>query len=168
MNNGKPIRLPAYMVSLLSKWKRACAVLSERLGRAPTPDEVGRALRLSKRNISMVTKALQIDKLTWHCENLQEEGPAFDDLLTDEKSKAPEAQLMVSDALDHMLERIGDLDDREAILIRLRFGFDSYDAMTLQEIGDVLGLTRERVRQIETLALEHLRHSLESAGLEGN
>ena len=49
MNNGKPIRLPAYMVSLLSKWRRASTVLTDRLGRAPTPDEVGKALRLSKK-----------------------------------------------------------------------------------------------------------------------
>src|SRR5271155_1858839 len=56
MNNGKPIRLPAYMVSLLSKWKRATAALNERLGRSPTPEEVGKILRLSKRKIDIVAK----------------------------------------------------------------------------------------------------------------
>ena len=58
MNNGKPIRLPAYMVSLLSKWRRATAVLTDRLGRAPTPEEVGKALKLSKKKIGIVSKAM--------------------------------------------------------------------------------------------------------------
>ena len=59
MNNGKPIRLPAYMVSLLSKWKRATAILTDRMGRVPTPDEVGKALRLSKKKIGIVGQGHQ-------------------------------------------------------------------------------------------------------------
>src|SRR5438067_1541561 len=78
MNNGKPIRLPAYMVSLLSKWKRASSVLAERLGRVPTPDEIGKALRLSKRKIGIVAKAIRVNNLTPHSENLQEDGPGID------------------------------------------------------------------------------------------
>src|SRR5882757_7423482 len=54
MNNGKPIRLPAYMVSLLSKWRRVSTVLTERMGRTPTPDEIGKALRLSKKKVGIV------------------------------------------------------------------------------------------------------------------
>src|SRR5689334_9411225 len=57
MNQGKAIRLPAYMVSLLAKWRRASAALSERMGRSPTPDEVGKALKLSKKKIGIVTQA---------------------------------------------------------------------------------------------------------------
>ena len=74
MNNGKPIRLPAYMVSLLSKWKRATAVLTERLGRAPTPDEVGKALRLSKKKIGIVAKAIKVNSLTPHPEGTEDDG----------------------------------------------------------------------------------------------
>ena len=68
MNDGKPIRLPAYMVSLLSKWKRASSILTDRLGRAPTPDEVGKALRLSKKKIGIVAKAIKINNLIPHPE----------------------------------------------------------------------------------------------------
>src|SRR5438067_540763 len=78
MNNGKPIRLPAYMVSLLSKWKRAATVLADRLGRVPTPEEIGKALRLSKRKIGIVAKAIRVNNLTPHSENLQEDGPGID------------------------------------------------------------------------------------------
>ena len=87
MNNGKPIRLPAYMVSLLAKWKRATDVLTERMGRAPTPDEVGKALRLSKRKIGIVAKAIRVNNLTPHSESSQDEGPALDDVLTDDRTK---------------------------------------------------------------------------------
>ena len=75
MNNGKPIRLPAYMVSLLSKWRRASAVLADRLGRAPSHDEVGKALRLSRKKIGIVAKAIQVNNLTPHAENSEDDGP---------------------------------------------------------------------------------------------
>ena len=89
MNNGKPIRLPAYMVSLLAKWKRVTAVLTERLGRTPTPEEVGKALRLSKKKVGIVTKAIQVNNLTPHCEGPDDDGFALDDVLTDEREQGP-------------------------------------------------------------------------------
>jgi RNA polymerase primary sigma factor len=156
MNNGKPIRLPAYMVSLLSKWKRAQAVLADRLGRTPTPDEIGKALRLSKRKIGIVAKAIKVNNLSPHSETPSDEGPALDDVLTDDRSKAAETQLIESDDLDRILEYISALDDREAMVIRMRFGLDSYDPMTLREVGENLGLTRERVRQLEKEAMQQL------------
>lgn len=165
MNNGKPIRLPAYMVSLLSKWKRAQAVLAERLGRPPTHEEIGKALRLSKRKIGIVAKAIKVNNLSPHGEMPTEDGPALDDVLTDDRSKAPEAQLIEADDLDRILEFLGALDDREATVIRMRFGLDSYDPMTLREVGENLGLTRERVRQLENQALQKLIAALsETAG----
>jgi RNA polymerase primary sigma factor len=156
MNNGKPIRLPAYMVSLLSKWRRAQAVLAERLGRTPTPEEIGKALRLSKRKIGIVAKAIRVNNLSPHSESPGDEGPVLDDVLTDDRSKAPEEQLIDSDDLDRIFEHIGMLDDREAMVIRMRFGLESYDPMTLREVGENLGLTRERVRQLENQALQKL------------
>ena len=160
MNNGKPIRLPAYMVSLLSKWKRATDVLTERMGRAPTPEEVGKALRLSKRKIGIVAKAIRVNNLTPHSESVPEEGPALDDVLTDDRVKGPEDQLIESDDLDRIFEQIDELDQREATVIRMRFGLEPYDPMTLREVGENLGLTRERVRQLENQALQKLMSDL--------
>ncbi len=160
MNNGKPIRLPAYMVSLLSKWKRAQAVLADRLGRQPTIDEVGKALRLSKRKIGIVAKAIKVNNLSPHAEAPLDEAPVLDDVLTDDRCKAPEIQLIESDDLDRVFEYLAELDDREATVIRMRFGLDSYDPMTLREVGENLGLTRERVRQLEGQALGKLINAL--------
>jgi RNA polymerase primary sigma factor len=164
MNNGKPIRLPAYMVSLLSKWRRATAVLADGLGRAPTHEEVGKALRLSKKKLSIVAKAIRVNNLTPHSENLGEEGPSLNNVLTDDRSKGPESQLIESDDLDRIFERLDALEDREATVIRMRFGLEAYSPMTLREVGENLGLTRERVRQLESQALHKLMTALAETG----
>jgi RNA polymerase primary sigma factor len=164
MNNGKPIRLPAYMVSLLSKWRRATAVLADRLGRAPSHEEVGKALRLSKKKMGIVAKAIHVNNLTPHSENLEDSGPALDDVLADERNKGAETQLIEADDLDRIFEFLSSLEDREATVIRMRFGLDSYNPMTLREVGENLGLTRERVRQLESHALQKLMHALAETG----
>ncbi len=163
MNNGKPIRLPAYMVSLLAKWKRVNNVLSERLGRPPTPEEVGKALRLSKKKVGIVAKAIQVNNLTPHSEHPDDDGFALDDVLTDERSKAPDALLIESDDLERILTELDELDEREATVIRMRFGLEPYTPMTLREVGEQLNLTRERVRQLESLALAKLIATLQEA-----
>ena len=153
MNNGKVIRLPAYMVSLLAKWKRVTAGLTERLDRVPTPEEVGKALRLSKKKIGIVAKAIQVNNLTPHSEHADDDGFALDDVLTDERCRAPDDLLIEADDLERIFHRLNELDDREATVIRMRFGLEPYVPMTLREVGENLGLTRERVRQLESQAI---------------
>jgi len=156
INRGKPIRLPAYMVSLLSKWRRASAVLTDRLGRAPTPDEVGKALHLTKKKIGIVTKAIRVHNLLPHAESSEDDRMMLDEVLTDDRNKAPEEQLIEADDLDRILGRLEKLENREAMVIRMRFGLEPYSPMTLREVGENLGLTRERVRQLENQALVKL------------
>jgi RNA polymerase primary sigma factor len=160
MNNGKPIRLPAYMVSLLAKWKRVTNGLTERLGRPPTPDEVGRALRLSKKKVGIVAKAIKVNNLTPHVEGVDDDAIALDDVLTDDRSKAPDDLLIEADDLERIFEHLEELDEREATVVRMRFGLDPYMPMTLREVGENLGLTRERVRQLENQALLKLMTAL--------
>jgi RNA polymerase primary sigma factor len=160
MNNGKPIRLPAYMVSLLAKWKRVTNGLTERFGRPPTPDEVGRALRLSKKKVGIVAKAIKVNNLTPHSEGSGDDGIGLDDVLTDDRCKAPDDLLIEADDLERIFEHLERLDEREASVVRMRFGLDPYSAMTLREVGENLGLTRERVRQLENQALVKLMAAL--------
>ncbi|GAC1475894.1 MAG: RNA polymerase sigma factor RpoD/SigA [Isosphaeraceae bacterium] len=167
MNNGKPIRLPAYMVSLLAKWKRATAALTERLGRPPTPEEVGKALSLSKKKVGIVAKAIQVNNLTPHSENSEDEGLALDDVLTDDRCKSPDEILIETDDLERIIHRLGLLDEREAMVVRMRFGLEPYSPMTLREVGENLSLTRERVRQLEAQALMKLMIALTEKGLDG-
>ena len=156
MNNGKPIRLPAYMVSLLAKWKRVNAALTERLGRQPTPEEIGKQLRLSKKKVGIVAKAIRVNSLTPYPEGDEEQGIPIDDVLIDDRRKSPDAELIESDDLDRVMHQLGLLDDRESIVIKMRFGLEDYSPMTLREVGERLGLTRERVRQLENQALAKL------------
>ncbi|WP_406696836.1 RNA polymerase sigma factor RpoD/SigA [Singulisphaera sp. Ch08] len=156
MNNGKPIRLPAYMVTLLSKWKRANEILTDRLGRTPTPEEVGQALKLSKKKLGMVAKAIRINELTPHGGGAEGDEFLLDDMLTDDRSKAPGELLIESDDLERIFHHMGRLGEREATVIRMRFGLEPYVPMTLREVGENLGLTRERVRQLEKEAMEQL------------
>ncbi len=168
MNNGKPIRLPAYMVSLLSKWRRVSTVLTERLGRTPTPEEIGKALRLSKKKVGIVAKAIKVNNLTPRAEGPEESGGfVIDDVLTDERIRPPDDVLGEADDLERIFARINQLDDREATVIRMRFGLEPYSPMTLREIGENLHLTRERVRQLETLALAKLVETLVDHDGEG-
>jgi RNA polymerase primary sigma factor len=160
MNNGKPIRLPAYMVSLLTKWKRVTNGLTERLGRPPTPEEVGKVLRLSKKKVSIIAKAIKVNNLMPHNESSDEDRIALDDVLTDDRCKSPDDLLIEADDLERIFERLEQLDEREAMVIRMRFGIDPYSSMTLREVGENLGLTRERVRQLENQAILKLVTSL--------
>ena len=163
MNNGKPIRLPAYMINLLAKWKRVTTGLTERLGRPPTLDEVGKALRLTKKKVGIVAKAIQVNNLTPHAEGSDEDGVVLDNVLTDERSRTPDDLLIEADDLDRIFKRLGQLEEREATVIRMRFGLAPFVPMTLREVGENLGLTRERVRQLESQALMKLVSSLNAA-----
>lgn len=156
MNTGKPIRLPAYMVSLLSKWRRVSIVLSERLGRTPTPDEIGKALRLSKKKVGIVAKAIRVNNLTPQPDGAESDQFFLEDVLTDDRCRPADDLLVEADDLERILKRLDALDDRESTVIRMRFGLDPYSQMTLREVGENLGLTRERVRQLENAALAKL------------
>ena len=154
INNGKTIRIPAYMVELLSKWRRATARLSDILGRTPTPEEIARMLGLAKKKLPIIKKAITVHTATPQTD--QADGWSLGDIVRDENAKCPAEVLLDHDTLKHVLKRIDQLDTRASTIIKLRFGLEGGEPMTLKEIGAVLGLTRERVRQIESETLANL------------
>lgn len=159
VNSAKTIRIPAYMVELLSKWRRATAMLSDQLGRTPTPEEVAVELEIPSKQLKIVKKAIQL-----YNTNPQTDQPdgtwTLGEVLPDEKNKGPDVELMENDNLKHVYKMLDKMDPREATILRMRFGLDDSEPKTLKEIGEVLGLTRERVRQIEGDALNRLNRSL--------
>jgi RNA polymerase primary sigma factor len=160
INSAKTIRIPAYMVELLSKWRRASARLSEELGRSPTHEEVARVLGLPKKKLPIIKKAIRIYNSTPQTDQ-SEAGWSLGDMVEDERARSPEDLMLESDSLAHVLKMLDEMDPREATVLRMRFGLNDNEPHTLKEIGEALGLTRERVRQIETEALKKLHESLQ-------
>ncbi len=160
INTAKTIRIPAYMVELLSKWRRATARLAEELGRTPTPEEVARVLGLPKKKLPIIKKAIRIYNSTPQTDQA-ESGWSLGEMVMDERLKSPEDELVDSDNLVHVMQMLETMDHREATVLRMRFGLYDNEPRTLKEIGESLGLTRERVRQIETEALGKLAQSLQ-------
>lgn len=159
INSAKTIRIPAYMVELLSKWRRANARLSEELGRTPTVEEIARVLGLPKKKLPIIKKAINIYSSTPQTDQ-SEAGWSLGEMVMDERTKTPEDELLETDVLNHVLHMMQHMDSREATVLRMRFGLDDLEPHTLKEIGEQLGLTRERVRQIETEALNKLSDGL--------
>lgn len=159
INSSKTIRIPAYMVELLSKWRRATARLTEELGRTPTPEEVARVLGLAKKKLPIIKKAIRIYNLMPQTDQ-PESGWSLGEIVMDERLKSPDEAMVEHDVLKRVLEMIQTMDQREATVLQMRFGLGDHAPHTLKEIGEQLGLTRERVRQIETEALHKLADGL--------
>ena len=160
INSAKTIRIPAYMVELLSKWRRASARLTEELRRSPTHEEVARVLGLPKKKLPIVKKAIHIYHSTPQSDQ-PEGGWSLGEMVEDERLKNPEDVMLETDILEHALQLLNEMDPREATVLRMRFGLDDREPHTLKEIGEALSLTRERVRQIETEALGRLHANLQ-------
>ncbi len=159
INTAKTIRIPAYMVELLSKWRRASTRLAEELGRSPTHEEVARVLGLPRKKLPIIKKAIRIYNLTPQTDQA-EAGWSLGEMIMDERIRSPEDELVEHDNLSHVMRQLETMDQREATVLRMRFGLADNEPRTLKEIGEALGLTRERVRQIETEALGKLAESL--------
>ena len=159
INSAKTIRIPAYMVELLSKWRRASVRLTDELKRNPTPEEVARLLGLPKRKLPIIKKAIQIYNSTPQTDQ-SDSGWSLGELVMDDRSRSPAQELLESDTMEQVRSMMQDLDEREFTVLKMRFGLQDTEPRTLKEIGELLGLTRERVRQIETEALKRLGDGL--------
>src|SRR6266480_1956311 len=161
VNTAKTIRIPAYMVELLAKWRRASAKLQEELGRPPTQEEVARSLNLPKKKLNIIKKAIRVYNAAPQTDH-PDSGWSLDEMVMDGHSKTPDVEMVEADDLHHVLDLLEKMDKREATVLRMRFGLDSEEPKTLKEIGECLGLTRARVRQIESEALSKLSESLQA------
>jgi len=161
VNTAKTIRIPAYMVELLAKWRRASAKLQDKLGRPPTHEEVARDLNLPKKKLAIIKKAIRVYNAAPQTDQ-PESGWSLDEMVMDSHTKSPDIEMVEADDLQHVMALLDKMDKREATVLRMRFGLDDEEPKTLKEIGERLGLTRERVRQIESEALSKLSDSLQA------
>jgi len=147
VNATQPIHIPAYMVDLIGKWRQAAARLEEELGRQPSNAEMGAALQIPDRKIEAIRRAMK-------AVSTGNQAP------TDSRNAEPEAESEHREEFAMVLKLLESIDERDARVIRLRFGLEGQPPLTLKEIGREVGLTRERVRQIEMEALRRLQSQL--------
>src|SRR6186713_3119236 len=159
VNTAKTIRIPAYMVELLAKWRRATNQLQDELGRPPTHEETARFLGLPKKKLSIIKKAIRVYNSAPQTDQ-GDQGWSIEEMLSDGRTKTPDTEMVENDDLRQVMHLLDRMDPREATVLRMRFGLNDEEPKTLKEIGESLGLTRERVRQIESEALAKLSESL--------
>jgi RNA polymerase primary sigma factor len=155
----KTVRIPSYMVEILARWKQIAADLTDRFGRIPTADEIAEELDIPLENIHMIKMALRATSST--DQPLSVDGMwTLSDMIEDKNIRSPE-EVFFSTAESGKIEQLLDaIDQRDAEVLRMRFGLRSGEPMTLKEIGQALKLSRERVRQIENEALRRLNYIL--------
>ncbi|MEC9373030.1 MAG: sigma-70 family RNA polymerase sigma factor, partial [Planctomycetota bacterium] len=161
INASQPIHVPAYMVELIAKWKMASRALHEKLGRTPTSQELAEAMNLPVRKVKIIRKAVK----AFHSPSqapIGEDGQSVNlgDLIPDDRAAAPEEKVLQNEELDVIQRLMEVIDDRESAVLQMRFGLDGREPRTLKQIGEEIGVTRERVRQIEIEALRKLNHRL--------
>ena len=156
-DQARTIRIPVHMVETINKLYRTSRRLMQELGREPTPDEIGEILEIDGERVREIFKIAQ--EVTSLEAPVGEDKESFlGDFIPDESQLSPVDQASNQLLKNHLDEVLATLSDREAKVLKLRFGLEGNKQMTLEEVGKVFGVTRERIRQIEAKALRKLKH----------
>lgn len=159
-NQSKTIRLPVHLVDKISKMRRTGMRLQEELGREPTDEELGEELGITASRVSQMRMAA-IRPASLDAPIGDEDSNNFAEVVQDESADTPYEQLEEKTVTRMLQEMVKTLDPREATILRARFGLDGGPEKTLEEVGQKFGVTRERVRQIQNIALRKLRKMIE-------
>ncbi len=164
-DQARTIRVPVHMVETINKLNRAHRQLTLELNREPTDEELGKRLNLSVEKIREIYKISQ-EPVSLETPIGEEEDSHLGDFVPDERNMSPEDYTTNEMLKDEISEILLTLTDREEKVIRLRFGLDDGKPRTLEEVGKIFNVTRERIRQIEAKALRKLRHPSRSRKLK--
>jgi len=159
-NQSKTIRLPVHLVDKISKMRRTSMRLQEELGREPTDEELGEELGITASRVAQMRLAA-IRPASLDAPIGDEDSNNFAEVVQDESADTPYEQLEEKTVTRMLQEMVKTLDPREATILRARFGLDGGPQRTLEEVGQKFGVTRERVRQIQNIALRKLRRMIE-------
>ncbi len=156
-NQSKTIRLPVHLVDKISKMRRAAMKLAEEYGREPTDEEVAMELNIPVNKVAHL-KSVSIRPTSLDAP-IGEDGDSatFGDIVGDENATSPYENVQERNLKSDLNHMINSLDKREADILRMRFGLDGHDELTLEEVGKKFKVTRERVRQLQNLALQKIR-----------
>jgi RNA polymerase primary sigma factor len=160
---GKTIRIPVHMIEILNKVVRSSQALMVELGRKPLPEEIAQDTGLQ---VEKVKNTLKVAKRTVSLENHIGEGDTeLGALIEDKKSTSPLEAVINRDLRDKIHKMLNSLSPKEERILRMRFGLGDETPHTLEEVGQIFGVSRERIRQIEAQALRKLKHPSRSNNL---
>ncbi len=158
LENVQPVHIPTYMVTLINHWRHTATELENRLGRTPTIEEMADIMKVPLRKARIIHRIVKI--LSSPTDSLDSdesaEDPIYDTALEDQSIGRPEDELVADEEKEKALRLLDEIEPREATILRLHYGLTGKEPMTLRDIGKKLGLTRERIRQIQRSALTKL------------
>lgn len=158
LSNVQPVHIPTYMVALINQWRHTTAELESTLGRTLDVEEMAEIMQLPVRKakiINQIVKILSSVRDTSGSDGT-DENQVIEDTLQDKNTNMPEDGLVADEECAKVLRLLDEIDQREANVLRLHYGLNGQAPLTLKEIGEKLGLTRERIRQIQRAALTKL------------
>ena len=164
-DQARTIRVPVHMVETINKLSRCQRQLTLELNREPTDEELSKKMGISPDKIREVLKIAQ-DPVSLETPIGEEDDSHLGDFVKDERSMSPEEYTIHEMLKDEISDVLLTLTEREEQVLRLRFGLDDGSCKTLEEVGQMFGVTRERIRQIEAKALRKLRHPSRSRKLK--
>lgn len=155
-NQSKSIRLPVHLVDKIAKMRRIISQLTEELDREPTDEEVGIVMGIPVNKIAHL-KSVSVRPASLDAPIGEDEGSSFGDIIGDENALSPFENLKEKSYSTDISDMMKQLEEREEKIIRLRFGLDGDSPKTLEEVGSIFGITRERVRQLQNIAIKKMR-----------
>jgi len=158
LENVQPVHIPTYMVALINQWRHAAAELESRLGRTLDVEEMADIMHLPLRKARIIHRIVEVLSSVTDTGGIDgsDENEMFEATLEDKEGDKPEDALVADEEKAKALNLLNEIDPREADVLRLHYGLDGKNPMTLKEIGKRLSLTRERIRQIQRGALTKL------------
>ena len=157
-DQARTIRIPVHMVETINKLMRTSRRLMQELGREPTPEEIGEVMEMEPDKVREILKIAQNTTSLESPVGDGEDDSTLGDFIADTRQKSPYELTTEQMLKENVEEVLSALSDREAKVLRMRFGLNNNKMMTLEEVGRKFGVTRERIRQIEAKALRKLKH----------
>ncbi len=161
INGVQPVHIPAYMVEMIARWRQTMDRFVEKEGRQPSLEELAELMEIPLKKAKIVRRAVKAFTARPQASS-GDDAMGLGEILADERTPEPDKALFEESEASLIRELLSQIDEREAKILRLRFGLDDEEAMTLKDIGARVGLTRERVRQIEAGALRKLNEMMSS------
>lgn len=158
-NQSKTIRLPVHMVDKLSKLRRISSMLTEAYGREPTDEELSEETGISRKKLALLKRASHLPT-SLDAPLGDDSNSSYSEIIGDERAEDPFEALSEKNMVDQIDELLGALDEREMEIIKARYGLGGETELTLEEVGLKFGVTRERIRQLQNIALDKMRKTL--------